>query len=67
MNDGGIEGTLGAEPLPPEILGEPPPPFPSGVLVDAIFFTFAKPAVTAAPAAAKPKAGPIIGIPANDL
>jgi hypothetical protein len=38
-----------------------------GTLVEAIFFTFAIPLTIAAPAAAKPKAGPIIGIPDKDL
>jgi hypothetical protein len=50
--------TFGVEPPPPEIVG---------VFVDVIALTLAKPAAVAAPAAANPNAGPIIGIPAKDL
>ena len=57
---GGVDA-LGAIPAPP------PLPPNCGVFVATIFLTLAIPATTAAPAAAAPKTGPTIGIPANDL
>ena len=71
LKSGGIDGIVGAEPkLGAD--GAPPPPdgadLPAnvGTFVFVIAFTCAKPEAIAAPAAAKPKAGPIIGIGASE-
>ena len=65
LNEGGL-GKGGADDDPPETAGGVLPPS-VGSLVDVIALTCAIPETIAAPAAAAPRTGPIIGIPASEL